>query len=144
MSYKKIQVLMLEPGKYPAPTTLSTSANALKKAVNKGIENNYKVQCKRISGELCVLYNNNQIQSPLAPNRKIYGEILCGVIYIVAVTPDNKLRSLTFKEFQKCIRRFWFPEEYTAEEATVNNLTYLYQRQCKGVTSRAVKVDFHN
>ena len=125
MTYNKIQVLMLEPGKSPTPVTLSTSDYSLRKAVNIGGNHHYKAKCKRIEDEICVLYNANKINPFLTPNRCLGGEILSGVIYIVAVTSQNELRSLSNDELHKYAKQFLIPEEYTKFEAHSTNLTYL-------------------
>lgn len=131
---------MLEPGKCPVHTTLSTSDYALRKAVNIGISNHYKYKCKRFDGDICILYNRRNIRSPLIPNRLIDGEILRGVIYVVGVTSKNELRSLTFEEFFKYFKRFFVPEEYPDAEATTTNLTYAYKVQIKKLPSKVVEL----
>lgn len=142
MTYRKIQALMLVPGKYPTPVTLSTSKYSIRKAVNIGINHQYKARCERIDGDVCVLFNSDQLFSPLTPNRTVEGVILSGVIYIVAVTSENKLRSLTFEETFKYIEKFWIPEEYTAEEATSLNLKYLLHDPQKKIPNRLVNLEY--
>jgi len=103
----KIQVLMLAPGEHPFLEEIATTKSALTKAVNIGINHNYKPEYKDIDDGISVMHNRHRSFAGLEPNRCIGNDILCGNIYIVGRNADGSLRSLDYDEQIKYSDMFW-------------------------------------
>ena len=107
-----IKVLMIEPCKHPVISYLDASLSALRNAVNINAVDEGDVKARRISKHIYILYNNAGSLSGLEANRKVGKDIISGTFYIVAVDKEYFPVSLTDKEADKYLKRFWNPESF--------------------------------
>jgi len=116
MKENKIKVLMVEPGKNPTETVLENNLSALQRAVSIGASHKGLIEVVYLDSEVLILCNEEAKLIGLEGNRRVNGEIIAGVFYVVGGSSDGEFVSLTDKQFERYKARFWEPESYTQEE----------------------------
>ena len=107
MKEKRIQALMIEPGKHPCVVELKNDLDSLQKAVSIGAPDQGLVEFVYIEDNVSILCNEEGKLMGLAPNRRLDEDILCGVFYIVAEGNNGDLKSLTYEQQDRYSKMFW-------------------------------------
>ena len=110
MKETNITVLMVEPGKNPALTTIKNDLDSLQKAVSLGADHQGLIEIIGIDDNVCILCNEEGKIIGLEPNRRFYNDILCGVFYVVGEDDEGNLTSLPSDMQDKYSKLFWEPE----------------------------------
>lgn len=111
--YKKeevIRTLKVEPGKEPVAAMLSNNLSSLQSAVGGFIE------LLGIDENVGILCNEEGKLMGLEGNRRLGNDILVGTFYVVGVSQEGDLTSLTEDQLQKYSEQFREPEVITQEE----------------------------
>lgn len=116
MKEKGITVLMVEPGKLPVVTALENNLNALQKAVSIGADYQGLIELVELERGVCLLCNEEGKLIGLEGNRRIGGDIIAGVFYILGENGSGELCSLSEEMLAKYTARFWAIEHYTPED----------------------------
>ena len=74
---------MIEPRESPVISTLDATTEAFNRAVSIGSSEIGLAKAKKISAGIYAIFNGAGLFADLDVNRKIGGEIISGVIYIV-------------------------------------------------------------
>ena len=120
MKTKEITVLMVEPGKHPVVITLKNDLDSLQKAVSIGTTYQGPIEIVPLENNVCLLCNEEGKLIGLEGNRKVGGDIITGVFYIVGENKDGELTSLPQEKMEYYKKRFWEIEEYSS--ADVDNV----------------------
>ncbi len=107
---KEIKVVMVEPSKHPAITTIDNDLESLQKAVGGLIE------FVGLEENTCILCNEEGKLIGLKGNRRFYNDIIAGTFYVCGLDDDGDLDSLTPSQMDRYLRMFWEPESFTQEE----------------------------
>lgn len=107
MKEKRIQALMIEPGKHPCVVELKNDLNSLQKAVSIGAPDQGLVEFVYLEDNVSILCNEEGKLMGLAPNRRLDEDILCGVFYVVAEGNNGNLKSLTQEQQERYSKMFW-------------------------------------
>ncbi len=75
---------------------------------------------KRIGKRTYVVYAYDGLFAGLEANRKVCGEIICGVFYVVAVDKNGHPTSMTDAQMMRYMMRFYEPEEYSCCDVLEN------------------------
>lgn len=116
MKEKDIKVLMVEPGKAPAVTTIKNELHSLQEAVSIGAEGVGYIEIIGIDDNVCILCNEEGKLINLEPNRRFYNDVICGVFYVVGEDDDGNLTSLPEKFIEYYSNYFATPEELTSDD----------------------------
>ena len=107
---KEIKVVMVEPSKHPAITTINNDLEGLQKAVGGLIE------FVGLEENTCILCNEEG-------NRRFYNDIIVGTFYVCGLDDDGDLDSLTPSQMDRYFRMFWESESFTQED--IENATII-------------------
>ena len=113
MKEKEINVLMVEPGKHPVVTTVENNLDALQKAVSIGAESQGLIELIWLEKGVLMMCHEGGKLLGLAGNRRIGGDVIAGVFYIIGEDSSGELCSLSKKMMEKYMDRFWDVEYYT-------------------------------
>ena len=94
MKEREIVVLMVEPGKHPVELKLTNELDALQKAVSIGTTYQGLIEIIPLEDNVCLLCNEEGKLIGLEGNRRVGGDIITGVFYIVGENKDGELTSL--------------------------------------------------
>ena len=118
MKEKEITVVMVEPGKYPKVTKVTTLKNdldSLQKAVSIGADYQGLIEILGIDDGVCLLCNEEGKLIGLDLNRSIGYDVISGVFYIVGEDNHGNLTSLSEELQAKYLEEFWAPEYWTTQ-----------------------------
>ena len=118
MKEKRIKVLKVEPGKAPEIVWLKNTLHELQKAVSIGADYVGLIEIINLSDKVCILCNEEAKLIGLEPNRRFYGDILCGTFYVTGQTKDGQLASLPEEAFIVFEYLFAVPEVIPQEEVS--------------------------
>ena len=104
----------------PWVTTIEASVDAFNKAVSIGADEELRAVAKRIGKRTYILYAYDGVFAGLEANRKVCGEIICGVFYVVAVNKNGQPTSMMEKQMRKYMMKFYKPEYYTSYDVLSN------------------------
>lgn len=107
MKEKRIQALMIEPGKHPCVVELKNDLDSLQKAVSIGAPDQGLIEFVYIEDNVSILCNEEGKLIGLEPNRRLGEDILCGVFYVVAENNNGDLKSLTQEQQERYSKMFW-------------------------------------
>lgn len=116
MVEKEIKALMIEPGKHPVVTVLNGDLDSLQKAVSIGADYQGLIEIIGIGNGDCILCNEEGKLIGLEGNRRVGGDIIAGVFYIMSEGEDGELVSLSKEKIQYYTQRFWEPEVFDSAE----------------------------
>lgn len=116
MKEKDIKVLMVEPGKAPAVTTIKNELHSLQEAVSIGAECVGYIEIIGIDDNVCILCNEEGKLINLEPNRRFYNDVICGVFYVVGEDDEGNLTSLPEKFIKYYTDYFSSIEELTSDD----------------------------
>lgn len=109
MKEKQMEVLMVEPGKYPYVTTIENELEAMQKAVGGYIE-----AISLDDGNVIILNEEGKLMG-LEGNRALGDDILVGHFFI-AGSDGEHFASLSKEHQELYENRFHEPEQFTQEE----------------------------
>jgi hypothetical protein len=108
----------------PWVTTIEASIDAFNKAVSIGADeelmDDIRAVAKRIGKRTYVLYAYDGVFAGFEANRKVCGESICGVFYVVAVNKNGQPTSMTENQMLKYMMKFYKPEYYTSYDVLSN------------------------
>lgn len=108
---QKINVLRVQPNLKPDVISLNNNLHALQAAVGGLIE------IKSLEEGICVLLNEEGKLIGLEPNRRLGGDILVGVFYVVGSDDSTgDLTSLSDEQISKYTKIFFGSESISPEE----------------------------
>ena len=90
----------------------------LQKAVSIGSDYVGLIEIINLSYKVCILCNEEAKLIGLEPNRRFYGDILCGTFYVTGQTKDGDLTSLPKEAFIVFEYLFAVPEVIPQEEVS--------------------------
>lgn len=123
MKKREITVLMVEPGKSPAVTTLTNDLDSLQKAVSIGADYQGLIELIGLEEGVDILCNEEGKLIGLEGNRRIGRDIIAGVFYVVGNNGKGDLDSLPQAKIQQYMERFREPEYY--DQADVNHALFM-------------------
>ena len=107
------RVLVLEPHRVPYESEIADDYRAMQKAVNGMIEFTYPFN----DDNVIVCGNEEAKLEGLEGNRRIYGSVYCGNLFLIGDDHEGGCISLTDEQIQKYGEMFSQPEDITPEEA---------------------------
>ena len=116
MVKKGIKTLMIEPGKHPVVTVVNDDLDSLQKAVSIGADYQGLIEIIGIGNGDCILCNEEGKLIGLEGNRRVGGDIIAGVFYIMSEGEDGDLVSLSEEKIQHYTQWFWEPEAFDSAE----------------------------
>ena len=125
MKERVIEVLMVEPGKEPKAVELENTLTALQEAVSIGAEYRGLIEILPLD-DVCILCNEEAKLIGLAPNRRFYNDILCGVFYVTGQDKSGNLCSLSTNAMEYYKNYFANPEIIPKEEVDKTLFTAFY------------------
>ncbi len=120
MKENQITVLMVEPGKNPALTTIENKLEKLQEAVSIGADYVGLIEIIGIDDGVSILCNEEAKLIGLEANRRFYEDVLCGVFYVVGDDEEGNLTSLSPEMQDKYSKFFWKPETINPDEISSN------------------------
>lgn len=116
MKEKKIRVLKVEPHKQPEIVSLENELTALQEAVSIGANSRGLIELVGLSRDACILCNEEGKLIGLEPNRRVGGDVLCGVFYVTGQNKSGDLTSLPEPAMQYYAELFRDPEDISESE----------------------------
>lgn len=122
MKAKTVKALMVEPNKHPCVVDLKTDLDSLQKAVSIGAEYQGLIEFVWLEDNVSLMLNEEGKINGLAPNRRFYDDILCGVFHVVAENDDGELISLTPEQQEHYTNLFYTPD--VIDKASIENTIF--------------------
>jgi hypothetical protein len=124
MKQKEIKVLMVAPGEHPRAVVLKNDLEALQKAVSIGCDYQGLIEVVGLEDGVCIICNEEGKLLGLEGNRRLCGDIIAGVFYVVGEDNRGNFVSLTETQIEQYTKRFWTPEVFLDGE--IADLIYAY------------------
>ena len=118
MKLKEIKVLMVVPGEHPREVVLKNDLDALQKAVSIGCDNQGLIEVVSLEKGVCIICNEEGKLLGLEGNRRLGGDIIAGVFYVVGEDKCGNFVSLTEAQMEHYSKRFWETEQFSLGEVT--------------------------
>ena len=118
MKQKEIKVLMVAPGEHPKDVVLENNLDALQKAVSIGCDYQGLIEVISLGKGVCIICNEEGKLLGLEGNRRLGGDILAGVFYVVGEDKCGNFVSLTDAQMEHYNKRFWEPEQFSQGDVT--------------------------
>ena len=118
MKARKIKVLKVAPGEYPKEVVLENNLDALQKAVSIGCDCQGLIEVVSLEKGVCIICNEEGKLLNLAGNRRLGGDIIAGVFYVVGEDKCGNFVSLTEAQMERYSKRFWEPERFSMGDIT--------------------------
>ena len=118
MKQKKIKALMVASGEHPKEVMLKNNLDALQKAVSIGCDYQGLIEVVGLEDGACIICNEEGKLLGLEGNRRLGGDILAGVFYVVGEDKCGNFVSLTEAQMEHYSRRFWEPERFSMGDIT--------------------------
>ena len=124
MKARKIRVLKVAPGEHPREVVLKNDLDALQKAVSIGCDYQGLIEVVGLENGVCIICNEEGKLLGLEGNRRLGGDIIAGVFYVVGEEKCGNFVSLTEAQIQYYTKRFWAPEVFP--EGDITDLIYAF------------------
>lgn len=124
MKARKIKVLKVAPGEHPQVVVLENDLDSLQKAVSIGCDYQGLIEVVGLENGVCIICNEEGKLLNLAGNRRLGGDIIAGVFYVVGEDKCGNFVSLTEAQIQYYTKRFWAPEVFP--EGDITDLIYAF------------------
>ena len=124
MEQKKIKALMVAPGEHPREVVLKNDMDSLQKSVSIGCDYQGLIEVVGLEKGVCILCNEEGKLLNLAGNRRLGGDIIAGVFYVVGEDKCGNFVSLTEAQIQHYTKRFRAPEVFP--EGDITDLIYAF------------------
>lgn len=106
MKERYIKVLKVEPRSAPIVYTLKNELTALQDAVSIGADNRGLIEVIDLNDTACIICNEESKMIGLEPNRRFFGDILCGVFYVVGQNRRREFVSLSEEQIAQYFQIF--------------------------------------
>ena len=113
---ESIITLKVEPERKPIPVVLELSHESLRCAVSIGSEEVANVVAKQLKKDVCIVYADDGFLYELEANRKVNGDIICGVFYVTGINTEGYLTSLTGAQIREYTELFRVAESFDYSE----------------------------
>ena len=111
-----IDGLIVEPMEHPYEISIINDKDIMGFHLVDDIDEPCEIKIMKISTSACVIYNKYAVLSCKNANRMINNAIVAGNFYIAGINNQGKLVSLTKKQKEKYIKKFWEIETYDEDE----------------------------
>lgn len=128
MKQKEIKVLMVAPGEHPREVVLKNDLDALQKAVNIGCDYPGLIKVIGLEDGVCIICNEEGKLLGLEGNRRLSGNALAGVFYVVGEDKCGNFVSLAEAQMEYYTKRFWEPERFSMRDITDLIYAVVYMR----------------
>ena len=118
MKARKIKVLKVAPGEHPQVVVLENDLDTLQKAVSIGCDYQGLIEVVGLENGVCIICNEEGKLLNLAGNRRLGGDIIAGVFYVVGEDKCGNFVSLTKAQMEQYSKRFWEPEQFSVGDVT--------------------------
>ena len=118
MKARKIEVLKGAPGEHPKEVVLKSDLDALQKAVSIGCDYQGLIEVVSLEKGVCIICNEEGKLLGLEGNRRLGGDIIAGVFYVVGEDKCGNFVSLTEAQMERYSKRFWEPEQFSVGDVT--------------------------
>lgn len=118
MKARKIKVLKVAPGEYPKEVVLENNLDVLQKAVSIGCDYQGLIEVISLEKGVCIICNEEGKLLGLEGNRRLGGDIIAGVFYVVGEDKCGNFVSLTKAQMEQYSKRFWEPEQFSVGDVT--------------------------
>ena len=118
MKQKEIKVLMVAPGEHPREIVLKNDLDALQKAVSIGCDYQGLIEVVSLEKGVCIICNEEGKLLGLEGNRRLGGDILAGIFYVVGEDKCGNFVSLTEAQREHYSKHFWEPERFSMGDIT--------------------------
>ena len=123
----EITVLKVAPMCAPKVVALKNDLRSLQEAVSIGADYTGLIEVLELDARTCLVLNEEGKLIGLQPNRRLGGDVLVGVFYVVGQDREGNFTSLSPVAIEKYKQVFAQPETISAEEVeeTLNASVYL-------------------
>ena len=115
MKKKEIRALMVAPGEHPKEVVLKNDLDALQKAVSIGCDYQGLIEVISLEKGVCIICNEEGKLLGLEGNRRLGGDIIAGVFYVVGEDKRGNFVSLTEAQMEYYTKRIWEPEQISPD-----------------------------
>jgi len=122
---KEITVLKVVPMCAPEVVTLKNDLRSLQEAVSIGADYTGLIEVLELDARTCLVLNEEGKLIALQPNRRLGGDVLVGVFYVVGQDEEGNLGSLEPADLEHYKQIFAKPEIINAEEAEARTAFYV-------------------
>ena len=116
MNRKTITALMVEPNQHPKVVQLQTDLDSLQKAVSIGADYQGLIELLPLEKGVSILCNEEGKLIGIPGNRRIGGDVIAGVFYVIGSDYNHDLVSLTDQQLETYKSHFWEPEDLSAQD----------------------------
>lgn len=118
MKQKEIKVLIVAPGEHPREVVLKNDLDSLQKAVSIGCDYQGLIEVVGLDDGVRIICNEEGKLLGLEGNRRLGGDIIAGVFYVVGEDKCGNFVSLTEAQMEQYSKRFWEPERFSPGDVT--------------------------
>lgn len=129
MKQKEIKVLMVVPGEHPREVVLKNDLDALQKAVSIGCDYQGLIEVVGLENGVCIICNEEGKLLGLEGNRRLGGDIIAGVFYVVGEDKCGNFVSLTEAQMERYSKWFWEPEQFSLGDVTDLLYAFIYMER---------------
>ena len=119
---------MVAPGEHPREVVLKNDLDSLQKAVSIGCDYQGLIEVVGLDNGVCIVCNEEGKLLGLEGNRRLGGDILAGVFYVVGEDKYGNFVSLTETQREHYSKHFWLPELFLPGEITDLIYAYIHMR----------------
>jgi len=123
---KEITVLKVVPMCAPEVVTLKNDLRSLQEAVSIGADYTGLIEVLELDARTCLVLNEEGKLIALQPNRRLGGDVLVGVFYVVGQDGEGNFTSLPAAAIEKYKQVFAEPERISAEEVEETLIASVY------------------
>lgn len=111
-----IDGLIVEPMEHPYEISIINDKDIMGFHLIDDIDEPCEIKIMKISKSACIIYNKYAILGHKNANRQIHNTIVAGNFYIAGINNQGKLVSLTNKQKEKYMKKFWAIETYNEDK----------------------------
>ena len=105
---------------------LKNDLDSLQKAVSIGCDHQGLIEVVGLDGGVCIICNEEGKLLGLEGNRRLGGDIIAGVFYIVGEDTCGNFISHTAEQMKHYSKRFWKPERFSLDNITDLIYAFIY------------------
>ena len=123
---KEITVLKVAPMCVPEVVVLKNDLRFLQEAVSIDAPSVGLIEIINLDSKTAILCNEEGKLLSLVPNRRFFGDVLCGCFYVVGQDGKGNLTSLSPKGLERFKKIFAVPEVIDPEEVEATLMAMFY------------------